>query len=111
MSLCPASIHLTCFVHPPLVHWLWRIGAGCAVPAVADVLRSMLTPPSPDAVLEACRQLSQLGALSQSAVPPAGPAAASDHQGEVLTALGSHLAAMPMDVTLGKALLYGCMLR
>lgn len=84
--------------------------AGCAAPDVADVLRCLLTPPSTDAVLEACRQLSQLGALSRSQVA-AGPAADIVYQGEMLSALGTHLAAMPMDAALGKALLYGCMLR
>eukprot|EP00775_Hariotina_reticulata_P004412 gene4412-4665_t len=84
--------------------------SSCAAPDVADVLRCLLTPPSTDAVLEACRQLSQLGALSRSLVT-SGPAADIVYQGEMLTALGSHLAAMPMDAALGKALLYGCMLR
>jgi HrpA-like RNA helicase len=45
------------------------------------------------------QQLCSLGALQQ--------------QGgsEVLTPLGDHLADMPMDAAVGKALLYGCMLR
>jgi hypothetical protein len=50
-------------------------------------------------VHEAVQQLCSLGALQQ--------------QGgsEVLTPLGDHLADMPMDAAVGKALLYGCMLR
>jgi hypothetical protein len=46
-------------------------------------------------------QLVALGALQQQ----------PGQEGEALTPLGSHLCAMPMDAALGKALLYGCMLR
>jgi HrpA-like RNA helicase len=46
-------------------------------------------------------QLVALGALQQQ----------PGQDGESLTPLGSHLCAMPMDAALGKALLYGCMLR
>jgi hypothetical protein len=52
-------------------------------------------------------QLVALGALQQQQQQQQQPGEA----GEVLTPLGSHLTAMPMDAALGKALLYGCMLR
>ena len=57
-----------------------------------------MTPPSLDSVNEAVTQLRQLGAVDTAPV-------------EMLSPLGTHLAAMPMDAALGKALLYGCMLR
>eukprot|EP00878_Enallax_costatus_P012006 GHUV01012535.1.p1 GENE.GHUV01012535.1~~GHUV01012535.1.p1 ORF type:complete len:538 (+),score=178.81 GHUV01012535.1:448-2061(+) len=71
---------------------------GFAVPALAEALRCLLTPPSLDSVNEAVTQLIRLGALDTT-------------PDEVLSPLGTHLAAMPMDAALGKALLYGCMLR
>lgn len=71
--------------------------AGCPPPSLGAVLSCLLTPPAPEAVAEAVGQLQQLGALQPG--------------DEALTALGTHLAAMPMDAALGKALLYGCMLR
>jgi ATP-dependent RNA helicase DHX57 len=61
------------------------------------VLSKLLTPPEPEAVESAVRHLTQLGALT--------PAE------QELTALGQHLVAMPMDAPLGKALIYGCILR
>lgn len=73
----------------------------CGVGGSVDIMEALaclLTPPSMDSVREAVLQLSQLGALQTSPE-------------EVLTPLGTHLAAMPMDAALGKALLYGCMLR
>ncbi|KAF8055672.1 DHX57 [Scenedesmus sp. PABB004] len=74
---------------------------GAPPPALSDALSALLTPPAPDAVAEALGGLAQLGALA--------PDAAGG--GEDLTPLGKHLAAMPMDAALGKALLHGCMLR
>lgn len=65
---------------------------------LAETLSCLLTPPSLESVQEAVTQLAQLGALQTA-------------PSEVLTALGTHLAAMPMDAALGKALLYGCLLR
>eukprot|EP00883_Tetradesmus_obliquus_P006330 jgi/Sobl393_1/16814/SZX72388.1 len=74
---------------------------GCPAPSLSQVLSCLLTPPPAEAVAGAVSQLVALGAL---AVTPWG-------EGEALTPLGSHLCAMPMDAALGKALLYGCMLR
>ncbi len=52
----------------------------------------------------AVERLAALGAL---APPEAGPGP----QGERLTPLGCHVAQMPMDARLAKALIYACMLR
>lgn len=81
--------------------WLLALRAGCPAPSLSQVLSCLLTPPPAEAVAGAVAQLVALGAL---AVTPGG-------EGEALTPLGSHLCAMPMDAALGKALLYGCMLR
>lgn len=62
----------------------------------------LLSPPPAAAVAEAVSGLTALGALQQEV----GGGGA-----EALTPLGQHLADMPMDAALGKALLYGCMLR
>eukprot|EP00879_Flechtneria_rotunda_P019881 GHRR01020897.1.p1 GENE.GHRR01020897.1~~GHRR01020897.1.p1 ORF type:complete len:959 (+),score=404.55 GHRR01020897.1:326-3202(+) len=70
---------------------------GSCTPILASVLSRLLTPPNHGTVNEAVQQLTQLGALSPGS--------------EELTPLGQHLTAMPMDPALGKALLYGCMLR
>lgn len=64
--------------------------------AVADTLSQLLTPPAASAVAAAVDELRRIGALTPE---------------EDLTPLGSHLAQMPMDAKLGKALLYGAMLR
>jgi hypothetical protein len=62
-----------------------------------DILAQLLTPPDPASIEAAVLHLTRLGALA-----PAD---------ESLTPLGRHLVAMPMDADLGKALIYGCMLR
>lgn len=56
----------------------------------------VLDPPPRAATEAAVSQLKQLGALS----------AAED-----LTPLGHHLALLPLDIRLGKVLIYGAMLR
>jgi HrpA-like RNA helicase len=56
--------------------------------AVGDVLAQALTPPDSATVRSAVGVLSDVGALSS---------------GEELTALGRHLAALPVDVRIGKA--------
>jgi len=69
-----------------------------AVPGarLADALGRLLTPPAPEAVASAVGALRELGALGAD---------------EALTPLGRHLARLPCDARLGKALLYGAMLR
>lgn len=59
-------------------------------------LARLLTPPQPSAVAAAVAALGDLGALGSE---------------EALTPLGRHLARLPCDARLGKALLYGAMLR
>lgn len=75
---------------------------GSPQPSLCGVLSCLLSPPPPAAVAEAVSGLNALGALQQ-----------QEGVGgvESLTPLGQHLADMPMDAALGKALLYGCMLR
>ena len=70
--------------------------AGGAQAPLADTLGALLTPPAPGAVAAAVEALSELGALGAE---------------EALTPLGRHLARLPCDARLGKALLYGAMLR
>lgn len=59
-------------------------------------LAAMLTPPDGSAVQSAIRSLRSLGAMSAS---------------DSLTPLGRHLAAMPLDPRIAKALIYAAMLR
>jgi hypothetical protein len=94
-SCCFFDQHILpcCCLPPPVGH---------PAPSLSQVLSCLLTPPPAEAVAEAVGQLVALGALQQ---PQPG------QDGECLTPLGSHLCAMPMDAALGKALLYGCMLR
>ncbi|EQC30055.1 hypothetical protein SDRG_12330 [Saprolegnia diclina VS20] len=62
---------------------------GCDAPSFwADLLES----PAEQAILDATNELSQLGALTPQ---------------DTLTALGEHLAALPLDVRVGKLLLFG----
>lgn len=65
-------------------------------PSVAEAMDGLLTPPSSDAVGTAVRSLKSMGAMAEA---------------DALTMLGQHLARMPMDPRLGKALIYGAMLR
>ena len=58
-----------------------------------------LEPPPREAVEAAARQLRRLGAISV------------DGASEALTPLGTHLARMPVDLRVGKMLLYGAMRR
>ena len=64
-----------------------------------EILGSLLTPPDAAAVASAMKDLTQMGALDM------------DQNMERLTALGQHLASMPMHPRLGKALIYAAMLR
>jgi ATP-dependent RNA helicase DHX57 len=62
---------------------------------IAGFLGKALEPPKEDAVTSAIKTLKQIGALDEK---------------ERLTSLGSHLAALPVDVRVGKMLLYGAVL-
>ena len=63
---------------------------------VASGLQGLLDPPPPASAARAMAGLSALGALGE---------------GEALTMLGRHLVSMPMDPKMGKALIYGALLR
>ena len=63
---------------------------------VAEALQALLTPPAAASVRAALNDLGAIGAFDE---------------GNALTMLGHHLAQMPMDPKLGKALVYGAMLR
>ena len=87
---------------------------------VEHFLAETLDPPAPDAVTTALKSLLQVGALtpvpsSSSTSTPATSTSATTSTtmtGMVLrmTPLGKHLAALPLDVHVGKMLLYGCVL-
>ena len=62
---------------------------------IAGFLGKALEPPKSDAVTSAVKTLKQIGALNEK---------------ENLTALGQHLATLPVDVRVGKMLLYGAVL-
>ena len=62
----------------------------------ADVVARCLEPPPPEAVSRAVAELVRLEALS-----------VSPERGEELTPLGTHLAALPVDVRIGKLILLG----
>ncbi|KAG5890166.1 hypothetical protein JTB14_005186 [Gonioctena quinquepunctata] len=59
---------------------------------VAEVLGSFIEPPSVENIVTAVKRLKNVGALDKEAS---------------LTALGHHLAALPVDVRIGKLILYG----
>ena len=62
---------------------------------IAGFLGKALEPPESDSVASAIKTLKQIGALNEK---------------ENLTALGQHLATLPVDVRVGKMLLYGAVL-
>ena len=62
---------------------------------IAGFLGKALEPPEGDSVASAIKTLKQIGALNEK---------------ENLTALGQHLATLPVDVRVGKMLLYGAVL-
>ncbi|EFJ19934.1 hypothetical protein SELMODRAFT_177444 [Selaginella moellendorffii] len=66
-----------------------------SVENVASFLEKALDPPKTEAVESALSILREVGALTEE---------------EYLTPLGSHLAALPVDVHIGKMLLYGALL-
>ncbi|XP_050298612.1 putative ATP-dependent RNA helicase DHX57 [Anthonomus grandis grandis] len=61
---------------------------------VCDVLGSFIEPPTVENILSAIKRLESVGALDKE---------------ENLTPLGHHLAALPVDVRIGKLMLYGSM--
>ncbi|XP_057836975.1 DExH-box ATP-dependent RNA helicase DExH1 isoform X1 [Cryptomeria japonica] len=61
-----------------------------------NMTRQMLSPPSPDAIGESVRSLRFMNVLDER---------------ECLTPLGQYLAQMPVDASVGKMLIFGCMLR
>ncbi|EOD31220.1 hypothetical protein EMIHUDRAFT_423891 [Emiliania huxleyi CCMP1516] len=74
-----------------LVLSILSLGLGPPGPFLARALQ----PPSADAVEESCRSLRLAGALDAA---------------DALTLLGAHLARMPLDVRVGKMVLYGALL-
>jgi ATP-dependent RNA helicase DHX36 len=66
---------------------------------VAEFMASLLDPPAAAAVARTVSQLVEMGALAAEASDPR------------LTPLGFHLAQLPLDPRLGKALIYGAVLR
>ena len=63
---------------------------------IEGFLAKALEPPAPDRVREGVATLAELQALDKA---------------EILTPLGHHLATLPVDVRVGKMLLFACMLR
>ena len=63
---------------------------------IEGFLAKALEPPAPDRVREGVATLAELQALDKA---------------EILTPLGHHLATLPVDVRIGKMLLFGVMLR
>ena len=63
---------------------------------VRGVLSRILEPPSPDSIQSSITRLGNVGAL---------------YPDDSLTPLGYHLAQLPVDVRIGKLMLYGCMFR
>lgn len=97
ISMCQSSV-LTpplCMSCPPP---FCSLPAGSTAPPLPVVLGCLLTPPRQADVDAALDRLMSLGAL------------AVGGQGG-LTPLGRHLAAMPLDAPLGKALIMGALLR
>ena len=64
--------------------------------SVSRVLQSLLEPPSDESIKSSLQRLKNVGAL---------------YQDDALTPLGYHLAQLPVDVRIGKLMIYGCMFR
>lgn len=75
----------------------------------ADVCARLIEPPSAEAVRRAIAELVEIDALQLSEPQPAAGARAGAPPAAVeeLTALGEHLAKLPVDVRIGKLLLFG----
>merc|ERR1712020_546634 len=63
---------------------------------VIKVLNNILEPPSENSVESSLQRLKNVGAL---------------YPDESLSPLGYHLAQLPVDVRIGKLMIYGCMFR
>ncbi|KAH9331102.1 hypothetical protein KI387_003210, partial [Taxus chinensis] len=61
-----------------------------------NLTQQMLSPPSPEAIGESVRSLRSMNVLDEK---------------ECLTPLGQYIAQMPVDASVGKMLIFGCMLR
>ena len=64
--------------------------------SVSKVLKSLLEPPSDESMESSLQRLKNVGAL---------------YPDTSLTPLGYHLAQLPVDVRIGKLMIYGCMFR
>lgn len=82
----------------PLQSFCLTIGSllGDRIGVKSELVAECLTPPEPVHVESAIRTLTEIGAIDD---------------GQKLTSLGKHLTKMPMDVHIGKMLIYGALLR
>ena len=94
MAYHPSNLRRCCASH--YTSYVYRSSSWTSVPSNHSSQR-LSEPPAPHAVREAVQTLSELQALE-------GPQ-------ETLTPLGHHLATLPVDVRIGKMLIFGCMLR
>lgn len=88
----------------PLEQLVLRIKALRYPGTAAEVCAKCLQPPAPEAVDRAIRELVRIDALVLTGPAAAGAGPAT---GEELTPLGQHLAALPVDVRIGKLILLG----
>ena len=61
-------------------------------PSVQDVLKNLIEPPANESVYQSLKRLRDVGAIDQE---------------ESLTPLGYHLANLPVDVRIGKLIIFG----
>jgi HrpA-like RNA helicase len=92
----------------PLEEVCLTILAGGFAKSCADFLSQTPEPPSEDAVHSALKVLEDIGAIISS-----GPRDSPDssRSTETLTALGQHLAKLPVDARVGKMLIFGAVFK
>ena len=88
----------------PLQDVCLSILAGSFAPNCMEFLNQTPQPPAEEAVRSALRILQNVGAITLVADDSKGKTS------EQLTPLGKHLARLPVDVRLGKMLIYGIVL-
>jgi ATP-dependent RNA helicase DHX29 len=92
----------------PLEELCLQVHASNLARSAHSFLMKAPEPPSPVAIASAIRVLKEVGALT----PSSGGVGSSEDDGEgTLTPLGVHLAKLPLDVRLGKMLIFGALFR
>jgi HrpA-like RNA helicase len=93
----------------PLEEVCLTILAGGFAKSCADFLSQTPQPPAEEAVRSALKILEDIGAITS--IRPADSPDSLENDSESLTALGQHLAKLPVDARVGKMLIFGAVFK